>query len=48
MGLTKIYTAELDSPRRELSNGSLEIVAVLTFCSIIICVCVFYWRVFSE
>ena len=30
MGLTKIYTADLDSIRRELSNGGLGIVVALT------------------
>ena len=30
MNFTKIVKADLDSPRRELSNGGLEIVAALT------------------
>ena len=29
MTFTKIYPADLDSPRRELSNGGLESVAIL-------------------
>ena len=31
MNHTRIYTQDLDSPRRELSNGGLGIVATLKF-----------------
>ena len=33
MNFTKICTADVDSPRQELSNGGLEIVAALAFFS---------------
>ena len=33
MGHTKIYTADLDSPRRELSNGGFGIVVALSIFS---------------
>ena len=33
MNFTKIYRTDLDSPRRELSNGGPGIVAALPVCS---------------
>ena len=43
MNFTKIVKAELDFPRRELSDGGLAIVVALTVFRQLIFVC-FYWR----
>ena len=45
MNFTKLDQADLDSPRRELSNGGLKIVVALitVFSGIVFFVCL-YWR----
>ena len=42
MNFTKIDQADLDSPRRELSNGGLGIVVTLTVFSGIDFLCVYF------
>ena len=42
MDCTKINQADLDFPRRELSDGGLKIVVALTVFGKYFCVCV-YW-----